>query len=79
MSTTLTSKGQVTIPKHIRDSLNLVPGCSLDFAVNVDGEVVIHKTAARAKRKADRFDAARGSADIKTRTKDLMALLRGDD
>ena len=79
MSTTLTSKGQVTIPKHIRDSLNLVSGCALDFAVNGDGEVVIHKTGARAKRKADRFDAARGSADIKTRTRDLMALLRGDD
>ena len=79
MSTTLTSKGQVTIPKHIRDALNLAPGCTLDFAVNGDGEVVIHKTDARAKRKADRFDAARGSADIKTRTRDLMALLRGDD
>ena len=79
MSTTLTSKGQVTIPKHIRDALNLAPGCTLDFAVNGDGEVVIHKTDARAKRKSDRFDAARGSADIKTRTRDLMALLRGDD
>ena len=79
MSTTLTSKGQVTIPKHIRDALNLATGCTLDFAVNGDGEVVIHKTAARAKRKADRFDAARGSADIKSRTKDLMLLLRGDD
>ena len=26
METTLTSKGQVTIPKHIRDSLRLEPG-----------------------------------------------------
>jgi AbrB family looped-hinge helix DNA binding protein len=43
MATTLTSMGQVTIPKHIRDALNLAPDCSVDFAVNREGEVVIHK------------------------------------
>ena len=43
MSTTLTIKGQVTIPKQIRDALGLHPGMPVDFAVNQDGEVVIHK------------------------------------
>lgn len=79
MATTLTSKGQVTIPKQIRDALSLAPGCTVDFAVNRDGEVVIHKAAARAKHKPDRFEAVRGKADIKWRTDDLMALLRGKD
>ena len=79
MTTTLTSKGQVTIPKQIRDALNMVPGCSVQFAVNRDGDVVIHKVGARASRKPDRFEAARGKADIKWRTADLMALLRGED
>ena len=37
MPTTLTSKGQVTIPKQIRDALNLAPGCAVDFAVNRRG------------------------------------------
>jgi AbrB family looped-hinge helix DNA binding protein len=78
MPTTLTSKGQVTIPKQIRDALDLAPGCEVDFAVNRDGEVVIHKVGARPRRKHDRFDAARGKADVKWRTDDLMALLRGE-
>ena len=78
MPTTLTSKGQVTIPKQIRDALDLVPGSSVDFAVNREGEVVIHKVTARSSRKRDRFEAARGKADVKWRTDDLMALLRGE-
>lgn len=78
MSTTLTSKGQVTIPKQIRDALNLVPGCAIDFAVNREGDVVIHKASSRPSRKPDRFEAARGKADVKWRTDDLMALLRGE-
>ena len=78
MPTTLTSKGQVTIPKRIRDALGLTPGCSVEFAVNREGDVVIHKAGARARRKPDRFDAARGAADVAWRTADLMALLRGE-
>ena len=78
MSTTLTSKGQVTIPKQIRDALNLVPGCSVDFAANSDGEVVLRKVGARLGRKPDRFEATRGKADVKWRTTDLMTLLRGE-
>lgn len=79
MATTLTSKGQVTIPKHIRDALNLAPGASVEFAVNSEGEVVIHRVGARSSRKHDRFEAARGKADIKWRTDELMTLLRGED
>jgi len=78
MSTTLTIKGQVTIPKQIRESLGLKPGARLDFAVNRDGDVVLHRTEAAVKQKPDRFEAARGKADLKWRTQDLMALLRGE-
>jgi len=78
MSTTMTIKGQVTIPKQIRDSLGLQPGAQLDFAVNRDGDVVLHRAEVSTKRKLDRFEAARGKADVKWRTQDLMALLRGE-
>ncbi len=81
MSTTLTVKGQVTIPKQIRDALGLTPGSAVDFAVNREGQVVLHKAAETkgkkaAKPQSDRFDAVRGKADVKWRTQDLMALLR---
>jgi len=78
MPTILSIKGQVTIPKQIRDVLGLKPGMPVDFAVNQHGEVVIHKAEGSAKRKPDRFDAARGKADIKWHTEELMTLLRGE-
>ena len=78
MSTTLTSKGQVTSPKRIRDALNLHPGCLVDFDLTGNGDVVIHKSGVRSGPELDKFDAARGKADIKWRTDELMALLRGE-
>lgn len=60
MSTKFTSKGQVTIPERIRDALNLAPGCSVDLAVNREGDVVIHKVGARPSYQPDRFESARG-------------------
>ena len=78
MATTLTSKGQVTIPKQIRDALHLAAGCSVAFALNREGDVVLRKVGARPGRKPDRFEAARGKADVKWRAADLMALLRGE-
>jgi antitoxin PrlF len=82
VATTLTSKGQVTIPKRIRDALHLLPGAEVEFAVNEDGEVVIQRNrpvrAARRQAK-DRFEAVRGRADIRWKTDELMKLLRADD
>ncbi len=79
MSTRLTSKGQVTIPKRIRDALNLAPGCTVDFSVNREGDVVIRKLDDQTGHQPDRFEAARGKADIPWRTDALMALLRGEE
>ncbi len=78
MSTTLTSKGQVTIPKRIRDALGLLPGTAVAFSVNADGEVVLHPPRAAAGAQ-DRFAAVRGRADVRWRTDELMKLLRPED
>lgn len=39
MLATLTSKGQVTLPKEIRDALKLDSGAKLDFSLQADGSV----------------------------------------
>lgn len=80
MATTLTLKGKITIPKHIRDALGLKPGCMLNFAVNRDGEVVLQKADhfRCVAGTSDRFEATRGKADVEWRTHDLMALLRDE-
>lgn len=78
MATTLTSKGQVTIPKHIRDALRLGPGTAVEFSVGQDGVVILRKVGKDPRAIRARFEAVRGSADVKWRTDDLMALLRGD-
>ena len=44
---TLTSKGQTTIPKEIRDSLGMKPGDRMTFTLMPDGTVVM-----RVKRKS---------------------------
>ncbi|MGH6877644.1 MAG: AbrB/MazE/SpoVT family DNA-binding domain-containing protein [Rhizomicrobium sp.] len=78
MTTTLTSKGQVTIPKKVREALQLVPGSRMEFGINADGQVVLSKVGSRRRDKPDRFERMRGRAQIKWRTDQLMALLRGD-
>ena len=52
--------------------------------LNPAGEVVLHRVAphparTRANQTPDRFEAMRGKAQVKWRTDDLMALLRGND
>jgi AbrB family looped-hinge helix DNA binding protein len=38
---TLTSKGQITIPRAVRDQLHLHAGDKIDFMVIDDGEVLL--------------------------------------
>jgi AbrB family looped-hinge helix DNA binding protein len=44
-ATTLTTKGQVTIPKPIREQLRLHTGQRLDFQVDRDGRLIVKPRA----------------------------------
>jgi AbrB family looped-hinge helix DNA binding protein len=77
MATMVTSKGQVTIPKPVRDRLGIEPGNAVDFELTPDGRVVLVKVDAVPP--TSRFAALRGRADAKLTTDEIMALTRGDD
>lgn len=38
----ITSKGQIAIPKEVRDHLHVSPGDKLDFLIDAEGRVVVH-------------------------------------
>ena len=79
MSRTVTSKGQVTIPKAVRDRLNLKPGSAVDFELAPDGRIVLTKAGKRpASPTKGRFDRLRGSLKGDMTTDEIMALMRGD-
>lgn len=78
MSTRVTQKGQVTIPKRVRDFLNIRTGTAVDFELAADGRVVL-TTADGRRRPKSRFARARGSATARMRTDEIMALTRGED
>jgi antitoxin PrlF len=77
MATTLTQKGQVTIPKAIRDRLRLETGAPVEFTVNAAGEVVLRR--ADRKKAASKFAWARGAAGPGLSTDEIMKLTRGEE
>jgi antitoxin PrlF len=77
MSTTVTSKGQVTIPKRVRDLLGLVPGSSVDFEVSGEGQVTLRRAGRQSKRRQSRFEKLRGIATVRMTTEEILALTRG--
>jgi antitoxin PrlF len=74
--TRITQKGQVTIPKRLRDHLGLKPGTHVEFELAGDGRVLLK---ARAAALESRFARLRGSAKLGTTTDEIMALTRGED
>jgi AbrB family looped-hinge helix DNA binding protein len=53
-TTTITTKGQVTLPKHVRDAVGLKPGGEVEVRATAAGGVYIEKpgSAAAYKEKA---------------------------
>jgi AbrB family looped-hinge helix DNA binding protein len=80
MATTVTVKGQVTIPKEVRDLLGLQPGSEVSFDLEEDGRVVLKKVPEQAAgaQPPSRFAAIRGTATAGLTTEEIMAMTRGE-
>ena len=70
----ITSKGQVTIPRAIRDQFGLLPETEVTFVVD-DGVVTLVKAESLAPDRA--IAALHGSAGPGMTTDELLALIRG--
>ena len=77
MSYALTIKSQVTVPKAIRQHLQLVPGQSIDYEALPDGSVRI--TAASRPVDDNPFLALVGIGIRRQPTEEIMRETRGED
>jgi antitoxin PrlF len=46
-ASTVTSKGQITVPRKIRERLHLAPGDRIDFVVEENGVIVVRRAQSR--------------------------------
>jgi antitoxin PrlF len=74
MATRMTSKGQVTVPKRVRDRLGMTPGSQVEFELGEDGRVFLTKAAAEDPKSP--LEALRGRAGPGLSTDEIMALMR---
>ena len=72
----VTTKGQVTIPQHIREKLNIGPYSEVDF-VEKGGRVYLVKKI-KIDHTRSRFRKFKGSATVKMTTDEILALTRGN-
>lgn len=73
----VTTKGQVTIPKEIRDALGIESGDEITFEP-VDSGYKIQKKEPTAGDGSDPFEKYRGSAESDVSMPDRMRRLRGE-
>ena len=83
MATRITIKGQVTIPKGVRDALRLSAGDRVEFTRNVSGEYVVRKAPPLAalplQPHQERLLPPRAEEQMRRRAAELLELLRGLD
>ncbi len=73
----VTEKGQVTIPKELRDALGIGAGTEVEFTQ--DHEVIVIRKVSRGTSRGRRLaERLRGRGDVGMTTEEIMALTRGD-
>ncbi len=72
----VTEKGQVTIPKGLRDELGIGAGSEVDFE-RADDTIVIRKVSVDPSRGRRLVERLRNRGDVAMTTDEIMALTRG--
>ncbi|NOY08698.1 MAG: AbrB/MazE/SpoVT family DNA-binding domain-containing protein [Spirochaetes bacterium] len=72
----VTTKGQVTIPQHIREKLGITPATEVDFVEEEDRILLVKRKGGGAATR--KFTKLRGVATVKMTTEEIMALTRKD-
>ena len=72
----VTTKGQVTIPQHIREKMAITPSSEVDFVEEGDRVYVVKR---KERTTANRtFAKLRGVATVKMTTEEIMSLTRAN-
>lgn len=74
----VTSKGQVTIPRNVRQKLGIFPQSEVEFVVEGNTVVLRTVTAGEASRGKRLVETMRGRATVRMTTDEIMALTRGE-
>jgi AbrB family looped-hinge helix DNA binding protein len=77
MPTKVTVKGQVTVPKKVREYLGLKTGSAVTFERLAGGEIVLRLAKPASKARAGVFAKLRGRATVRMKTEEILALTRG--
>jgi AbrB family looped-hinge helix DNA binding protein len=78
MSTTVTVKGQVTLPKRVRDASGIAPGDRVEVRATASGAVIIEKAGTVGDYREKLYALAKRSIIRGTTTGALMELTRGE-
>lgn len=81
IETTLTSKGQMTIPKLFREAIGVKPNEAVELDLSGDRIIIRRKSGANAKKRSfdDILSEVRSLADIPLSTDEIMRMTRGND
>lgn len=82
MATTVTVKGQVTLPKQVREAAGIRPGDRVEVRARAEGGVIVERIDRRASSDAylRALEAVSRRRPIKDATTDeIMAMTRGED
>lgn len=72
----LTEKGQVTIPKELRDELGLGPGSEIEFKRSGSTLVISKVTNSESSRGRKIVESLRRRGDVQMTTDEIMKLTR---